>query len=98
MRTFARTASHIPTYPVTALKTAPMMNATERPNLIENSECTAFSGAGRMKNRMTVSSPRNTASVRNWRERYAFAPSWIARAISFIFSVPSGAASTSRTR
>jgi hypothetical protein len=74
------------------------MKASDRPNLIENSECDAFSGAGRMKKSRIVRSARKMPSVRNCRERYALAPSWIARAISFIFSVPSGAARTSRTR
>ena len=31
---------------------------------------------------------RITAIVRNWRFRYAAAPSWIAVAISIIFGVP----------
>ena len=39
-----------------------------------------------------------TARVLNCRLRYADAPSWTAPAISFIFSVPSSAARTSRTR
>ncbi len=39
-----------------------------------------------------------TPSVRNCRLRYAAAPFWIAFAMVFIFSVPSGAARTSRRR
>src|SRR5439155_20895637 len=60
--------------------------------------CSAFFGTGSTKKSTTARTARNTASVRYWRLRYALAPSWMARAISFIFSVPSGAASTSRTR
>ena len=69
VRTLARTASHIPTYPVSAEKLAPRMNAIERPNLIENSECSALAGAGSTKNSATASTARNTATVRNWRDR-----------------------------
>ncbi len=36
----------------------------------------------------------NTIRVRNWRFRYAAAPSWIALAISLILEVPSRALST----
>ncbi len=36
--------------------------------------------------------------VRNWRRRYAIAPSWIAFAISRIVGVPSSAARTPRMR
>ena len=39
----------------------------------------------------------NTARVRNWRRRYAAAPSCTASEISCIFCVPLLAASTSRT-
>ena len=98
VRTFARTASHIPTNPVVAENTAPRMNASERPNRIEKAECAAFAGVGSTMNSSTVKSARKIPRVLNWRFRYALAPSWIALAISFIFSVPSGAPSTSRTR
>ena len=40
----------------------------------------------------------NTLRVRNWRPRYALAPSWTPRAIACIFGVPSFAASTSRRK
>ena len=69
VRTLARTASHIPAYPVSALNPAPRMNASDRPSLIDSSECTAFSGAGRMKKRRTVRSARKIPSVRNWRDK-----------------------------
>ena len=98
VRTFARTASHMPAYPVIAENAAPRMNAIERPSLIDVAECWAFSGAGRRKNSATVRMPRKIPTVRNCRDRYALAPSWIAVAISRIFEVPSGADSTSRTR
>ena len=98
VRTLARTASHIPTYPVTIDARAPRRNAIDRPNRMLSALCSAFFGTGSTKKSTTARTARNTASVRYWRLRYAFAPSWIARAISFIFSVPSGAASTSRTR
>ena len=81
-----------------ALNAAPRMNAIDRPNLIEKSLWLANSGTGRAKNRTTVRIAMKTATVRNWRFRYAFAPIWMDRAISFIFSEPSGAAKTSRTR
>ncbi len=42
-------------------------------------------------------STTKTPMVRNWRRRYAAAPSWTAREISCIFAVPWLAASTSRT-
>src|SRR6476619_3540068 len=98
VRTLARTASHIPTYPVTIDASAPSRNAIDRPNRMLIALCSAFLGTGSTKKSTTASTARKTASVRYWRFRYAFAPSWIARAISFLFSVPSGAASTSRTR
>ena len=98
VRTFARTASHMPTYPVMALNAAPRRKAIERPNRSANSLWAASSGTGSAKNSRTVMIAMNTATVRNWRLRYAFAPTWIAVAISRIFGDPSGAARTSRTR
>ena len=38
VRTFARTASHMPANPVSAENPAPRMNAIERPRRIEDSE------------------------------------------------------------
>ena len=69
VRTLARTASHMPTYPVTAENPAPRMNAIERPNLIENPECTASSETGRMKNSATPMMTTKMLKVRNWRDR-----------------------------
>jgi hypothetical protein len=94
VRTFARTASHIPTYPVRAEKPAPRRNAIDRPTRMKVSPCTASSATGNAKNSATASTTMKTPTVRNWRFRYARAPTWIARAISLIFSVPSGAART----
>ena len=51
-----------------------------------------------VKNTTSASGTRITAIVLNCRFRYAQAPSWMATAISFIFGVPSGAASTDRMR
>jgi hypothetical protein len=47
-----------------------------------------------VRNTITASGTRITRIVLNCRRRYAIAPSWIAWAISFIFSVPSSWAST----
>ena len=69
VRTFARTASHIPAYPVIALNAAPRMNAIERPNRSANSLCAAFSGTGSAKNSSTARTAMKTATVRNWRLR-----------------------------
>ena len=69
VRTLARTASHIPAYPVIALNAAPRMNATERPNRSANSLWAAFSGTGSAKNSRTVSTAMKTATVRNCRFR-----------------------------
>ena len=69
VRTFARTASHIPANPVMAENAAPRMKARDRPNRIDRSECTASFGTGRMKNSTTARIPRNTATVRNCRDR-----------------------------
>ena len=54
VRTFARTASHMPVNPVSAEKPAPRMNASERPNRIEKLEWTACAGVGSTMNRTTV--------------------------------------------
>ncbi len=45
-------------------------------------------------NTTTVSGTRTMMIVRNWRFRYAAAPSWIAVAISIIFGVPWSSART----
>ena len=99
VRTFARTASHIPAYPVSALNTAPRMNASERPTLIDNSECVGVLGRRQQEEQHhgEQSPGRCRPSGTDATDR-RFAPSWIARAISFIFSVPSEALRTSRTR
>src|SRR5439155_9150091 len=70
----------------------------ERPKRIDRALCATSFGTGRTKNRAMNRMPRKTPRVLNWRFRYAAAPVWIAFAISFIFGVPSGAASTSRRR
>ncbi len=69
VRTFARTASHMPVYPVIALNPAPRMNATERPTRMNVSPWAAFSETGSAKNSTTVSRPMKTPTVRNWRLR-----------------------------
>ena len=69
MRTFARTASHMPTYPVIAEKPAPRMNAIDRPNRIAKSEWIASSGTGSTKKSATPITTTKIASVRNWRDR-----------------------------
>ncbi len=40
--------------------------------------------------RATASTTATIATARYWRPRYAIAPSWIAPAISCIFSLPAG--------
>ncbi len=57
-----------------------------------------FSIAVDVRNTIAASGTRIIAIVRNWRLRYAKAPSWIAAAISRIFGVPSSAAITDRAR
>ena len=52
-----------------AEKNAPRMKAIERPNRIEASECVASEGTGSTKKMTTASTTRNTATVRNWRDR-----------------------------
>ena len=64
VRTFARTASHIPTYPVTIDASAPSRNAIDRPSRMLIALCSAFFGTGSTKNSTTASTARNTASVR----------------------------------
>jgi hypothetical protein len=51
-----------------------------------------------VKKTIAATGIRISAIVRNCRVRYACAPSWIARAISFIFGVPSSSARTDRAR
>ena len=75
VRTFARTASHIPAYPVSIEAPAPNRNATERPTRIDSSgdmpsnEVVTASETGNTKNSATVRMPRNTPSVLNCRFR-----------------------------
>jgi hypothetical protein len=69
VRTLARTASHIPVYPVIALNPAPRMKAIERPIRMKLSPWAASSDTGSAKNRMTVSRPMKIPTVRNWRLR-----------------------------
>src|SRR5665647_1403854 len=89
-RTLARTASHMPRYPMAAEKPAPSRKKTDRPTRIPVSPGSRNS------------SPNTTAAkstrVRNIRLRYAAAPSWTAWAISCMRGVPSCAASTCRRR
>ncbi|MFN8168331.1 MAG: hypothetical protein U0S36_06075 [Candidatus Nanopelagicales bacterium] len=72
-----------------AENTAPTRKKIERPTR------SAVVSAGRMNSRTNTRTAK-IDSVRNWRERYAAAPSCTAAAISFMFSVPSLAARTSR--
>ena len=90
-RMLAAVASRIPRLPIVAENTAPMMKKMERPMR------SPMSSAGSAKSR-TNTTMTNTPSVRNWRLRYATAPSWTARPISCIFGVPSSAARTSLRR
>ena len=85
-RTFARVASHMPRYPIAAENPAPIRKKTDRPTL------TPLSPGSRNSSAQTTTA--KSARVRNCRLRYADAPSWTARAISRIDSVPSPAAST----
>jgi len=78
-------------------KTAPTMKKPERPSFSTVSLNCVDSGTGR-KYRTITTITAKTARVRNWRERYAAAPSCTAPAISFMLSVPSLAARTSRAR
>ncbi len=57
-----------------------------------------FSIATELTNTIAASGIRMKPIVRNWRFRYAHAPSWIASAISCIFGVPASAARTPLTR
>jgi hypothetical protein len=79
VRTLARTATFMPMKPAAADRTAPMRNpmATFQP---------PRSGISRS----TASTTATIAIVRYWRLRYAAAPSWIARAISRMASLPAG--------
>jgi hypothetical protein len=92
-RRLARVAIAMPAAPMNAEKTAPTTKNTDRPT------CTAvppsFTGS---RNSRTTAITTNTASVLNWRYRYAVAPSCTAPAISCIFSVPRPAVSTDLTR
>ena len=49
-------------------------------------------------NTMMATGIRIMPMVRNWRFKYAIAPTWIAVAISFIFGVPSSSARTDFAR
>ena len=51
-----------------------------------------------VRNTMAATGSRISRIVRNWRLRYASAPSWIAVAISIIFGVPWSTARTPRIR
>src|SRR3954469_21065189 len=77
-RMFAAVASRIPRLPIVAENRAPMMKKIDRP--IRSPMSSAGSAKSRTKTMMT-----NTPSVRNWRLRYAVAPSWTARPMSRIF-------------
>ena len=90
-RTFPRTASHMPIYPVTPENTAPMTKKMLRPM---RSVVVSAGSTKRTKKTMTAKMLR----VLNWRLRYADAPSCTAAAISCILGVPSLAESTCRTR
>ena len=72
--------------------TAPTTKKIERP-IFGPDQNSSIPGTGRKRSAMTAITAK-TARVRNWRLRYAAAPSWTAPAISCIFSVPSLAAST----
>ena len=70
VRTLARTASHIPANPVSAENPAPRMNASERPNRIENSECAASSGTGQHEEQQhRQQAARKIPRVENCRRR-----------------------------
>ncbi len=79
--TFALTAMSIPMYPASPLQIAPMMYAVARMPPWKN-------GCGRKMNSSIDMAAANMASVLYCLMRYAFAPSLMAAAISFIFSVP----------
>ena len=78
-------------YPVMPEKTAPTKKNNERPMR------SAWVSAGRRNSKKKTRTAK-IAKVRNWRFKYAEAPSWIANAIFFMLSVPSSAANTWRTK
>ncbi len=99
VRTFALVASHIPRYPMNPEKLAPKRKASVRqspdwtrlrPSPVE------FSTSAEVTNTTTARGTTIIRIVRNWRLMYAMAPSWIASAISFIFSLPVSFARTPR--
>ena len=79
MRMFARTATFIPMKPAAAEKTAPIRKpiAVPQPRSFQKPIT---------RKRTTAT----TAMVVYWRRRYAEAPSWTAREISCMRSVPAG--------
>jgi hypothetical protein len=88
-RRLVRVASVMPMKPTSAENSAPTRKKIGRPTR------TALLSAGSRNSRRKTRTAK-TASVLNWRDRYAAAPSWTALAISIIFGVPCPAASTSR--
>ncbi len=87
-RRLVRVASVMPTKPTSAENPAPNRKNTERPV-----RTPVLPGSTSSSRQMTAA---KTASVRNWRRRYAAAPSCTARAISIMFGVPWPSRSTSR--
>ena len=89
-RTLPRTHSDMPVNPVSPENRAPTRKNNERP---QRTPSPSAGSTSRTKKMITTNTPR----VRNWRRRYAAAPSCTASEISCIFCVPLLAASTSRT-
>ena len=83
VRTLARTATTMPTYPAVAEATAPMRKPTavNNPNLSDQIPA---------PHRTMNNAAATYATVVYCRLRYAFAPSWIAFEMLFILSDPSG--------
>ena len=89
-RTLPRTVSDMPVNPVRPENRAPTRKNNDRPKR------TPSPSAGSTSSTKKITTTK-TPIVRNWRCRYAAAPSWTAAEISCIFGEPWLAASTSRT-
>ncbi len=92
VRTLPRTARLIPMNPVRPDRNAPATNAVVRnaPDAPNDNAVAPPGLSTSVEERKTspATGTRMNAMVRNWRRRYAIAPSWIAVAISCIFGVP----------
>jgi hypothetical protein len=98
VRTLPRTARLIPMNPVRPERKHPATNAIVRNRPDSTTDNATLPSGARtsveVRYTTTTRGIRMTRIVRNWRRRYAIAPSWMAAAISFIFSVPWSAART----